>query len=352
VPNDRTTVTELATALGMLTGDDAGDIIGRRPTELRVDPATWDRLGALWAMGGHRSDFASSFANGRAFLASDDGLAGRAPRVIEWTGGRRPPGDEVAPIDLRVDHVYLVSCKYLSDNIQSPSPARLFDGLLATSGEWDRRDWYEVTAPDEYQALYAACREASGLTSLPETAVALSGPDRRALRQALPGRRYPEAAQEAYRALCAVVSERSARRWRERLAQADAERVLWRLLRIGNAPYFLLGADAGLRLALRIDTPWDWHRQFELRGLEVTAGGSGQPRVNWAATYRRRRTRHDDVVAGHVEVRWSHGKFSQPPEAKVYLDTPADRVPGYHRLGGQPAESEGEDPGGPQASLW
>jgi hypothetical protein len=28
-------------------------------------------------------------------------------------------------------------------------------------------------------------------------------------------------------------------------------------------------------------------------------------------------------------VRWSHGRFGKPPEAKAYLDTPHHRVPGY-----------------------
>ena len=37
-------------------------------------------------------------------------------------------------------------------------------------------------------------------------------------------------------------------------------------------------------------------------------------------------------VLGHVEVRWSHGLFCGPPEAKVYLDTPHTEVPGYFRL--------------------
>ena len=31
-------------------------------------------------------------------------------------------------------------------------------------------------------------------------------------------------------------------------------------------------------------------------------------------------------------MRWSHGRFAQPPEAKVYLDTPMAQLPGYHRL--------------------
>ena len=43
-------------------------------------------------------------------------------------------------------------------------------------------------------------------------------------------------------------------------------------------------------------------------------------------------TGEERTVEGHVELRWSHGRFGGPPEAKVYLDTPHDEVPGYHRL--------------------
>ncbi len=92
-------------------------------------------------------ELATSFANGRALLDAPDGLRGRTPLTIEWTGGRRPPGDEAAPIDLRIDHVYLVSCKYESDILANASPGRLFDGLLATTGTWDRSDWYDTVAP-------------------------------------------------------------------------------------------------------------------------------------------------------------------------------------------------------------
>ena len=47
-------------------------------------------------------------------------------------------------------------------------------------------------------------------------------------------------------------------------------------------------------------------------------------------------------VQGHVEVRWSHGRFAQPPEAKVYLDTPTDELPGYFPL----------ERGADQPELW
>jgi len=140
MPDARTTVTELATALGTLRYPTLRSAVDGRPHELAIDAATWDQLGALYRSGRFDAEFATAFANGQAFLEAEDALRGRSPRLVEWTGGRRPPGDEIAPVDLRIDHVYLVSCKYLSRNIANPSPGRLFDGLLATSGEWQGTD--------------------------------------------------------------------------------------------------------------------------------------------------------------------------------------------------------------------
>ena len=37
-------------------------------------------------------------------------------------------------------------------------------------------------------------------------------------------------------------------------------------------------------------------------------------------------------MVGHIEVRWSHGRFGGPPEAKGYLDTAHHLVPGYVTL--------------------
>jgi len=239
---DRTLVTELATGLGTLPYPDLPGALASRSPALHIAPATWSRLDHLHAEGAYQAEFQSAYENGQAFAVADDGLAGRPPRIVEWTGGRRPSGDEVAPIDLRIDHVYLISCKYLSANIANPSPARLFDGLLATTGTWDRTDWYQAVAPEEYQTLYAACRDATGLFDLPESSAELTTAHRERLRRSLTARDYPHSARDAYRQLCAVVSTRSAERWSRGLETIDSERMLWRLLRIGNAPYFLLGA--------------------------------------------------------------------------------------------------------------
>lgn len=59
---------------------------------------------------------------------------------------------------------------------------------------------------------------------------------------------------------------------------------------------------------------------------------SGQPHVGWDATIEDRHSTTRRIVRGHVEVRWSHGRFGGNPEAKVYLDTPHGDVPGYFPL--------------------
>jgi hypothetical protein len=114
--------------------------------------------------------------------------------------------------------------------------------------------------------------------------------------------------------------------------RAEAEAVLWRLLRIGSAPYFVLGAQRDRSLRLRVMTPWDWRQAYELKRMDVWGDDAGQPQVRWQAQIRARDTGEEHSVDGHVEVRWSHGRFGKPPEAKAYLDTPHHRVPGYVTL--------------------
>lgn len=344
MPDDRTTVTELGTALGMLPFERPAAALAARPGQLAVDDAVWELLTELHRGGGFSEEFAAAWSNGRAFLEAPDALRGRTPLLIEWTGGRRPPGDEVAPVDLRVDHVYLVSCKYLSQNIANPSPGRLFDGLLSTAGSWPTGDWYAEVAPVAYRRLYAVCRSAAGLHDLPDDPVSLTSTQRRQLRMGLPGRgAFPPEARQAYRDLCQEVSARSAERWRANVSSpADTERLVWRLLRVGSAPYFVLGADVRRPLRLRVASPWDWRQAYQLLDFDIVAAEAGQPQVDWTITYRRRADATTGQTRGHVEVRWSHGRFAQPPEAKVYLDTPTDELPGYFPMEAPPA----------QPSLW
>jgi hypothetical protein len=328
----RTTITEVVTGLGMLGFDEVEAALVAQPEALRnVEAADYEILMRAWKERRHTDVFTAALTNGRAFLTARDGLRGRTPVVVEWEGAHRSPGDEVVPADLRVDHVYLVSCKYLSKIVVNASPHQLFDRLLA--GRHGRRgvDWFGLVAPEQHAVLYSGVRRAlASELELPEAVDSLDTAGRRAL-----GRRlregWPGDTLRHYESMVAAVAEASARRWREQIG-ADAGAMLWRLLRIGSAPYFVLGASPKGLLRLRIATPWDWRQQFELRAFEVEPRAGGQPMVTWRAVVRERAHRNDRIVEGHVEVRWSHGRFSGPPEAKVYLDTPHTEVPGYFPL--------------------
>jgi hypothetical protein len=329
MPSDRTFVTEVATGLGMLGEPDLPRILADRPPELsNLTVANWNHLASLWNAGGYANDFHAGFHNGHAFLTAPDALNNRHPRIVEWTGGRRPPGDEVVPSDLRVDHVYLVSCKYLSRILHNPSPARLVEGLL-THAPVDLGDWYHRVAHPEYQELYERCLPAVDGPALPHGVGQISGAERIRLVVALKAG-WPPGASDAYLRLSAAVAEATAHLWQSRITVRNLEQVLWRILRIGSAPYFILGASPQGSMRLRIDTPWDWRQNFRILGFAVAPQAGGQPRVRWEALYEVRHTSEERVVCGHVEIRWSHGRFGHPPEAKVYLDTPHEEVPGYH----------------------
>jgi hypothetical protein len=378
-------VTELGTGLGMLGYDDVDEVLATRSPVMRsLSPEDWDRLGAVRTGGAFDAEFHAAWLNGHAFLTARDGLRGRRPEVVEWKGAVRGSGDEVAPVDLRIDHVYLVSCKYLSKILFNVSPTHVFDSLLvggpARRGRGEGGDWYAEVAPVSYQRLYdvvraamhqggeektggppalrfagagtvalpgleaaahgvrtetaTVARHAPGvLRDLPPQATDLSSIQRTALSDHLKVG-WPPDAKQAYQDLSEEVARGSAERWLAALSVgANAgEAMLWRLLRMGSAPYFVLGSSATRSLRLRIATPWDWKQLFGLLRLEVFPQGGGQPRVGWLATVRERSSGQTHEIAGHVEVRWSHGRFGGLPEAKGYLDTSHHLVPGYFPL--------------------
>ena len=333
MPAARTEVTELVTGLAMLGRfDDARAAVSTRPAEVaNVGDEVWDRLAQSVAAPAYRQHVHAAWANGRAFLEADQGLRGRRPLVVEWKGPQKAPGDEVVPADLRVDHVYLVSCKYLSQILFNASPSRLFDHLLRGGPRATAGDWFAEVAPDAYQDLYAAVRvELPGDLGLPPYAADITPAHRATLRAALADRQWPPAVAPVARQWACEVGRASAARWRAALkSKGEQEALLWRLLRIGSAPYFVLGTADERSLRLRIATPWDWRQSYELRRFDVWGDEAGQPVVRWAAEVRDRGAGEVRVVEGHVEVRWSHGRFGGLPEAKAYLDTPHHRVPGY-----------------------
>ncbi|MBW7857104.1 MAG: hypothetical protein H3C43_02105 [Leptonema sp. (in: Bacteria)] len=331
----KTKVTELSTGLGMLGYQSAEQAIDDRPQSMvSVTPELWDMLQIAYRGGGLSVEFETAFENGRRFLESAKGLRGRVPIRIEWKGSHKNPGDEALPVDLRVDHVYLISCKYLSKILHNSSPVRLFEHLLRGNIVTAAKDWFHETAPTQYQSFYESTVQACDLAgSMPAKVIDLSGADRK-LFQSKFSTKWPQPVQSSYQEMCDSVSSQTAVIWNRRLSnKTERLNLLWRLLRMGSAPYFILGANYSEALALMIATPWDFDQRYILQDFIVTAGQAGQPTVNWQAQITDRFSNSINEIFGHVEIRWSHGRFCGPPEAKVYLDTDHRLVPGYWSIG-------------------
>ena len=328
----RTEVTEIVTGLGMLGFSDLDRALEVRPRSvMNVEPDHYARLDDARHRGRFEHEFEVAWTNGVEFARSPEGLRGRPPWSLEWKGSHRPPGYEQIPADLRVDHVYLVSCKYGSNILTNSSPANLFDRLLADRQQDVGGDWFLDVAPDPYQAFYAVCRAHVGAGDLPATVSDLRQDHRETLKRVLPRHLTGELGR-TYREFAAEVATASARRWtRQMRARSRQEETLWRLLRLQAAPYFVLGeSPVGSALRYRVATPWDFRNRYRFTGLEAWGDTSKrQPVVQWQAEVVDRLSGSTVTALGHVEVRWSHGRFAQAPEAKVYLDTPHHLVPGY-----------------------
>ena len=326
-------MTELVTGLGMLDFDSVEEALVARPSQMvSVSPETWDVLWRAWEGGALEQDFRISWENGRAFFEAADGLRGRRPLVIEWKGSHRAPGDEVAPVDLRIDHVFLVSCKYLSKIMINASPFHLFERLLQGGHGVRSADWYSHVAASEYRDLYESVLAEMNLDDLPRRVEDLSAVDRERLSRSLGGG-WPSGTEKVLGEFVAAVASATAQRWQDLTSTpGESEALMWRMLRMGSAPYFVLGASSTSLLRLRIATPWDWRLSFRMRSFRSAPQPGGQPRVGWVAGVEDRHSGRLHEIEGHVEIRWSHGRFNGNPEAKVYLDTPHSQVPGYFPL--------------------
>ena len=341
MPDEKTAITEVVTGLGATGVGSIDEALAARPKALTgIDDPTWERIIRARSEGRHEPLFAAAWDNGRAFFEAREGLRRRRPLIVEWKGPHKPPGYDSLPADLRIDHVFLISCKYGSDISANCSPSNLFDRLLADRSRGGE-PWYDAVAPGPYAAFYAELRRV--VPDLPSDVASLSPHDLVRVREVC-SRQWPAALDEPWRSFSYDVAVASAARWKARLdTTAKRELMLWRLLRLETSPYFVLGmSKVGVPIRYRVATPWDWRQSFALKSFSVDPAVAGQPLVLWQAVVRERSSNVDRTVGGNVEVRWSHGRFSAV-EAKLHLMTSPHEVPGYFPLAAG-RRSRGEPP--------
>ena len=245
--DNRTTVTELATALGM-TGHAALEAaVEARPESLEIGSGQWAGLEGILRSGAWTAVAETAFDNGAYFAAHGDGLKGRMPERIEWSGGRRMPGDRPVPADLLVDRVYLISCKYLSRIIHNTAPAFLFRDAPRRdlSIPWHRTGSVRWRPTSTTRSTREPSRF-SGLTDMAESPAALNSGAAQAT-QGLPSRSefapgLPNELDSEYKLLIDSRQPKLRRSDGERFSddRAEQERMLWRLLRslLGDVLHF------------------------------------------------------------------------------------------------------------------
>lgn len=341
MPSFRTLITEITTGLGMLGKNNLNKVLEGSIPEIifNVTDDDWQTLCECYQDPQYVEIFSQAWDAGKSFFEAIEGLRNQQPFRIEWKGSHVPPASwEKIPSDLRVNHVYLISCKFGSKILLNTSPANLFNYLLEPSIKSTNTNWYEYVAKSEYQLFYESCLKLISNSNFPESVKELNSKQRQILKSQLNGR-LPEDQNKAYKALSEAVSTQSVQQIYDKLSDnpskllANKEQLYWRLIRLESAPYFGLGiSPRNGKMFFRVATPWDFRKLFEFVDLEFRSKSAGQPTVNWQAKIHEKKTCIDTLVEGHVEIRWSHGRFNGSPEAKIYLDTPHHQVPGYFPL--------------------
>jgi hypothetical protein len=327
MPGLKTEITEITTGLGALGHDLLAALTDPPPQFVNVKPINWANLRTAYEGDTHRNLFTTAWLNGRAFLLAADGLRGRIPIRVEWKGPDRQVEQDPIPADLRIDNVFLVSIKTRSAVLWNRSPAQVF--LRRTQSE----HWYVKTALNAYQALYDATKSMGDLPELPDDVTQLTRQQGVHLADLI-GNQWPQELSTLYREMATQCARQSVNLWHEAMPTlVQQERMAWWLLRLAPAPYFLLGDSIAAPLRIRVDPPWDWRQQWEFLALDIApALTAGQPQVDWTIRSRARNSGEVRETSGIVEVRWSHGRFSGHPEAKVQLRTRHEDVPGYTPL--------------------
>ena len=281
----------------------------------------------------------------RRVVDERSGVPARARRAARPAADRgrvaaartRSVGDEAVPADLRVDHVYLVSCKYLSRIVVNASPRAPVRPSAQGRARPARRR--QLVRRDRAGRARRVVRDACA-TRVDARRCPMTSPRSTPSSGARSRTRSSAAARGRATATSAT------RRWSTRVAagvgaavaRRDRHRTRSRCCGGCCASAARRTSCSARRrrasLRFRIATPWDWRQHFELRGVRRRSRApAGNRWSTWNAVVRRRADGGPNVVVdGHVEIRWSHGRFCGPPEAKVYLDTPHAEVPGYFPL--------------------
>jgi len=255
--------------------------------------------------------------------------------LVRWEGPQQQAGSVTIPVDIIAANIP-ISIKADSNVVFNLSPPILFDSVPRASLSPTRSDnWYLTVAPDSYQKLYELANNLCTLSlpySVQEYHETVRGAKKRKLlAKAIRNLSPADLAifNKQYRAFCHQVATHSAALFHDnlkatlagQLKNAVTENIIRRFFRMSDSEYVLCGSDQRNDFCVTIPPLTEWKRKWRFKQLTAHPDLSrGQSVVNFEIVVAEKASRQEYTFPFHAEIRWSHGKFSGNPEAKLYKD--------------------------------
>jgi tRNA A-37 threonylcarbamoyl transferase component Bud32 len=265
--------------------------------------------------------------------------------TVRWEGPRHQARSLSMAKDLVASNTS-ISVKADSHVVFNLSPHTFFVSLPSGTPTPSRSEnWYIQRSPVLYQKLYSYVRDEyyqdfpSQVADYHQTVPKKQRKEfaKTAKRLANSG---PVGFKELYRSFCYDVARKSAEMFNDALANAInspvrnsiIESIIKHLFRIGESEYILCGLNKGKDFAVAIPDLTAWKRKWKFKSLEAVPVECGQSRVDVTLTLENKAEHRLSTLKYHVEIRWAHGKFNGPPEAKVYKEFAWTDVPFFRKI--------------------
>ncbi|MFH2102768.1 MAG: site-specific DNA-methyltransferase [Chloroflexota bacterium] len=262
---------------------------------------------------------------------------------ICWCGPDRQARTDSGARDLIAANTP-ISVKAGSNVLLNKSPAYIFESLPQGLPAPDRSEnWFLLMAPSAYQALYSFVRSIrlarfDFLDSVDEFERVASKREREELKDEISKLvdGEEEKFNELYLEMCKTVATASADKFNNNFSAAMRgpspkwiiENITRVLFRIDSVEYIMAGTDGSRKYAIKMPALSQWKKEWEIVDVEATPDlRKGQSIVNLNVQFKRKKEVEIYTAQFPVQIRWSHGKFAQNPEAKVYKDFSWSQIP-------------------------
>lgn len=255
---------------------------------------------------------------------------------IHWCGLEKQARTDSGARDLIAANIP-ISIKAGSNVLANKSPAYIFDSLPQGLPSPDRSEnWYLLMDPPGYQNLYSFVRNIRLIRfDYPELVAEFervaSKNDREEVKDEIAKLTDGEKKKfgELYLAMCRKVAEASAELFNRNFLSTMRgpspkwviESIVRNLFRIDSVEYIMAGTAGSKIYAIKMPSLSQWKKEWEIVDVQAFPELTrGQSRVQIVVQYKRKKEITIYLAPFHIEIRWSHGKFAQAPEAKLYKD--------------------------------